>query len=170
MTNCQEISDRMPAVAAGPGAWSAEEVAHLASCADCQAEWRLVGAARRLGAPGSSVDPVAMAARVQERLRAEPAARVISFPSRRGGWLLGLAAAAAIVLAVTVPKGTRSGPAPAAVAIGGTLPELDDLSAAELEAVLKELEGPPAADVTEPSGMSDLNAGELERVLRSWEG
>ena len=49
MTVCEQLSDRMPAVAHGQAGWSAEEQAHLAGCADCRAEWDLVSAASRLG-------------------------------------------------------------------------------------------------------------------------
>ena len=49
MTMCEAVSDRMPAVAAGQGDWTAEERAHLASCSDCGAEWTLVSMASNLG-------------------------------------------------------------------------------------------------------------------------
>ena len=50
MSYCERLSDRMPDVALLRAAWSAEEAAHLASCADCRAEWDLV-----LAALGSSL-------------------------------------------------------------------------------------------------------------------
>lgn len=170
MTDCIDLSDRMPAVAAGRAEWSPAEAAHLAGCADCTAEWRLMAAARGLGATASRVDPAAMAARVTARLAAPAPTRVLRFRLPRGGWVVGLAAAAAVVLAVVVPRRPSVPGPPAAAVAGQALPELDDLSTAELEAILREVEGPPTADVVEPSGMGDLNAGELERVLRSWEG
>lgn len=169
MTDCLDLSDRMPAVAAGRAEWSPAEAAHLAACADCTAEWRLMAAARGLGATARRVDPADVTARVVARLAAPAPTRVLPFRLPRGGWVVGLAAAAAVVLAVVVPR-RPSVPGPAAAVAGQALPELDDLSTAELEAILREVEGPPTADVVEPSGMGDLNAGELERVLRSWEG
>jgi len=91
MSDCERLSDRMPEVALLRAAWSAEEAAHLASCADCRAEWDLVLAAHRLEASAPSVDPATMAAAVQHRLASERMA------DRRGrwGWALGGLAAAA---------------------------------------------------------------------------
>ncbi len=58
MTHCEKLTDRMFLVAQGGSDWSAEEAAHLASCADCGAEWRLVQAAQGLGALAASrIDP-----------------------------------------------------------------------------------------------------------------
>ena len=68
MSDCERLSDRMPEVAMQQAAWTAEEAAHLASCADCRAEWDLVLAARRLESSAPSVDPTAVAAAVQRRL------------------------------------------------------------------------------------------------------
>ena len=85
MSDCERLSDRMPDVALQRAAWSAEEAAHLASCADCRAEWDLVLAARRLEASAPSVDPATIAAAVQHRLASERMADRRS----RWGWALG---------------------------------------------------------------------------------
>jgi hypothetical protein len=97
MTPCQQLSDRMPAVALGRSRWSAAEEAHLLSCVDCQAEWNLVRAAGRLGASSPPLmDPEVTSAEVRRRLADE----------RAGGrrirrWtLVGLGVAAALAVAL----------------------------------------------------------------------
>jgi hypothetical protein len=97
MTLCQQLSDRMPAVALGRSRWSAAEEAHLASCADCQAEWNLVQLAGRLGASSPwTVDPEVIGARVGRRLLD---ARAASRTVRRWA-VVGLGVAAAIAVAL----------------------------------------------------------------------
>jgi hypothetical protein len=97
MTPCQQLSDRMPAVALGRSRWSAAEEAHLASCADCRAEWNLVQLAGRLGASSpSAVNPEMIDARVRRRLGE---ARAGSRAVRRWA-LVGLGVAAAIAVAL----------------------------------------------------------------------
>ena len=126
---CQELSDRMPAVAAGAATWSQEEAEHLRTCADCRAEWAVVSAGRVVGAQ-ASIDADALAARVLHRLRTEPVVR--RFPRRY--WLIGLAAAAVIAI-VLLPARLPRGPAaplssgPAAPPVGRRRPGLDALAA-----------------------------------------
>lgn len=159
----------------GPKVWTDEEAAHLAGCADCRFEVEMIAAARRIGAAqltGFDADRVAAGVRRQLRTRPHDApGRVTSHPGR---WLAGLAAAAAVVLAVrmgipTSPGSSRGAghPLPAVVSV---LHELDGLSEPELEAVLHSI--PPASEALDHQDMallSDLNATDLERVLRSME-
>jgi hypothetical protein len=81
---------------------------------------------------------------------------------------LGLAAAAAVILAVAVGLRNRDNGSTAPSPI---LVELDDLDPAELELVLDAV--PAVVEASMPVGavgMSDLSTSELERVLSSWEG
>lgn len=171
MTLCEGLSDRMPMVAAGRAQWSDEESTHLASCADCAAEWRLIGGVRHLGATVPVGDPALIAVRIRERLAGELSAKVIPLrPRRSTGWMVGLALAAAVVLAIAVPRWSdRSEPGGAGQSTQ-VLSELDDLSATELEAVLKEFDSGPGIGESAPAGTGDLNTDELERILRSMEG
>ncbi len=176
MTACEQLSERMPMVAARRGEWTIDEAAHLASCPDCTAEWRLVGRVRRLGDGLPPVDPASIALRVRERMTAAGAStQVIPIRSPRRTVYWGLAIAAAAVLAVALPRWRSVDPAnPTAdrttVVAGQVLSELDDLSAQELAALLREFPSAPGVEKSEPGGTEDLNLEELERVLRSWEG
>jgi anti-sigma factor RsiW len=168
MTICEQLSERMPAVALGQGAWSDAEREHLESCAECRAEWSLVSETSRLGLDiAAGIDEHHVTERVLGRLRAEGgrAARV-----RRIGWVLGgLAAAAALMLAVwpARPHGRAVVPAVAQV----PLPELDSLGTPELQAVLDSLEGPLGTVQGVDTGeLDDLNAQELQHVLDGLEG
>jgi hypothetical protein len=170
MSDCERLSDRMPDVALQRAAWSAEEAAHLATCADCRAEWNLVLAARRLEARAPSVDPATVAAAVQHRLAAE---RRISGRSR-WGWTLGAAAAAALALVVARAPEPRQETAPA-VAVASDplvpLPELEGLGTAQLDTLLQTLDGPLAGASAQDSTTADDDMDvELEQILASWEG
>jgi hypothetical protein len=172
MSDCERLSDRMPDVALLRAAWSAEEAAHLASCADCRAEWALVLAARRLEASAPSVDPATIASAVQHRLAFERMADRRS----RWGWALGAAAAAAAALALVVAQGPepRHATAPA-VAVAADplvpLPELDGLDTAQLDTLLHALDGPLAGTSAHDSTTVDDDVdAELEQILASWEG
>jgi hypothetical protein len=164
MTVCEQLSDRMPAIAAGEQ-WTAAEAAHLAGCADCAAEWAVVAATHQLGADLPGLNAHHVAERVLGRLRAERAA---VRARRRGLTFAGLAAAAAIAVAVWTgrpagPAGGRTGAADL------SLVELDSLRAPELEALLHSMDrtddGDPLHAV--PSVLDD---GELDRVLEALEG
>jgi len=91
MTICEQLSERMPAVALGQAAWTDAERAHLAACAECGAEWALVSATSRLGLDvAAGLDGHHVTERVLGRLRVEGART----RTRRVGWMLsGLAAA-----------------------------------------------------------------------------
>jgi hypothetical protein len=94
---------------------------HLAACATCRAEERRLRAflaeaagLRREAQPGRDLWP-GIAARI------EPRAKVLRFV-RRGGWLAGLAAAAALIFALV---NTRPGTEPATPE-GGTTAQVSD--------------------------------------------
>lgn len=169
MTICEQLSERMPAVALGQAAWSDTERAHLAECAECQAEWALLAEASRLGLDvAAGIDAHHVTERVLGRLRVEGGrARV-----RRVGWMLGgLAAAAALVLAVW-PARTHPGAIAPAVAEEMPLPELDSLGTPELQAVLDSLDTPLGTTVqgVDTGDLDDLDARELQHVLDGLEG
>ncbi len=177
MTSCEGLIDRMPAVARGAGRWSPEEEAHLAECADCRVEWELVSAAARLGTDlEPALDAHHVSQRVLGRLRD---ARARDRERRRGWTLVGLAAAAAVLLAVWTgrparPAGTGSGAAAGPAEVGQVsipLPELDSLGAPQLEAVLDSLDATFAASPTNtgPAGLGDLDPFELQQILDSLE-
>jgi hypothetical protein len=179
MTNeqCEVLSERMPLVVHGQAEWSAEESAHLAGCADCAAEWRLVQSAATLGASAAArIDPTRLAKQVQ----AEVAARTRAARWKRGGWVSGLAAAAAVALVlwsgrshrpvITAPP-PQSGTATATTDFTLPMAELEGLDSTQLEQVLDGLDAPVGASGTGgvPS-FGDLDDTQLERVLRSLEG
>jgi hypothetical protein len=195
MIHCDTISDRMPAVALGHSAWSADEQAHLDTCPDCQAEWRLVRSTSRLGASLPPLrSPEVMTAGVLGRIASErTAAR-----ARYRVWVaLGLAAAG-IIIAVRIPRSPsttpvpvvpRPGPVattptpprplpapiPAPVIESGeqvvSLPELDDLPDGELQAILGSLDESTAnSPALEGAGLDNLDDHELEDVLGAWAG
>jgi len=182
MTSCTQLSDRMPDVAHGASRWTETEERHLAACADCRAEWELVTAACRLGAPfRPPADPALMASLVLERLaheRRRARFRVRLWPAA------GLAAAAAVILAVWTGVGVRPGgdgargtaprvatAPPDAPRAELPLPELDDLPAEALDSILQALDSPGArADTYELPGLGDPGDRELERALTGLEG
>jgi hypothetical protein len=176
MTDCGWLSDRIPAVVLGRAEWTADEMRHLQGCHVCQQEWEVVRAASRLGQHREAgIDTEAVAASVLQRLQQE---RTVP-PARRRTWALGgLAAAAAILMAIWTGTTTDPGASPpqngslAAARLEIPLPELENLNPAELDTVLQAMDEPnnlrdPGAGEPE---LSDLNSDELERVLDTWEG
>lgn len=171
MTMCEQLSDRMPAVARGAAEWTVEEHAHLAACADCQAEWQLVLTANGLGLDvAAALDAHHVTERVLGRLRVERRSR-----SRRIAWLVsGLAAAAALLLVVRSgrePRRPAVSPAFAGAEI--PLPELDSLRTPELQAVLDGLDNPTASGAVQgvdTGELDDLDSHELQTVLDGMEG
>jgi hypothetical protein len=158
--------ERMVDVAHGRSSWTAPEAAHLGACPECAAEWRLILHATGLGL-GVPIDAERMAGVVLARLAAHPAR--LRWPSR-SRWVVGLAAAAAIVF-FALQAGSGKPTVPAPVPGATVLSELDDLTHEELLTVLDALD-PLPDDVTFPetAPLGDLTPGELERVLRSMEG
>jgi hypothetical protein len=195
MIPCTAVSDRMPDVALGRSRWTTEEERHVATCAECRAEWAIVSAASRLR-PRVTLDPDRVAGGALARLAADRArARTRS----RVWTVAGLAAAAVVALAVwtggsgvgsrrrepgvparapiaaappevprvpgTTPRGATS-PAPVELA----MPELDSLPEEALDSILRVLDEPLARAGDDDSQASDDGDLELERVLAGLEG
>jgi hypothetical protein len=175
MSDCERLSDRMPAVALGQAGWTSDEVRHLEACGSCRREWELVQLASRLGGDVSlSLDPAAIAAGLLRRLDSERE----DVRLRRRAWsFAGLAAAAAVIAAIWT-GGLRDGPSriqPVGTAVAGRLsiplPELESLEPAELDSVLQTMDEPTiSGSASDDPALGDLNNDELERVLDSWEG
>jgi len=172
MSDCERLSDRMPDVAMQRAAWTADEAAHLASCAECRAEWDLVLAAGRLEASAPTVDPTAIAAAVERRLATDRTA------GRRNRWFWagGAAAAAAAAITLAVTRGPEARPEVAPVVAVETdplvpLPELEGLETAQLDTLLQTLDGPLAGTSAADSASVDEDAdAALEQLLATWEG
>lgn len=173
---CEALSDRMPAVARGHALWDAEEASHLSSCADCQAEWALVAPIARRSATPPVMDLDRMVAAVVRESRRDPAVIPITSSTRRRRvvqGLIGLAAAAAVTLAVYTPKAT---PATDDVTLVPTrvktaIPELDALLEDELKVVLATIEDPSTELTPGPlPRLGDLTEAELQQLLESVEG
>ena len=158
---------RFVAVSQGESRWTGSEVAHLDRCPVCRLEWRLVSAARRLGRLESAgIDPERVAGSVIERLAREPVQPARRW-SRRVGWVVAASAAAVLALGVLIPGREPSSPPSVTITV---LHELDDLTPAELEAVLETI--PPAADEAlhvEAAPLGELSVPDLERMLRDME-
>jgi hypothetical protein len=180
MMDCARLSDRMPEVALGRTEWTPEEADHLATCAGCQQEWRLVRLAGGLGEElQAGPDPASVATVVLQRVAAE------RHRVRQRRWsLTGLAAAATIALAVwygggqpgqNLPSPGRmpvaTAPSAGATELAIPLSELDQLQEPELDSLLQTISPPLTSGSTlgEPS-MGDLDDHELEEVLSTWEG
>ena len=163
---CDKLSEKMPAVAGGAATWSAEEAEHLRACADCRAEWAVVSAGAAVGR-GAALDADALAARVLQRLRTEPAVTHLV----RTRWLVGLAAAAAAIALFVVPNRNHRAPAGTqTLEYSIDVPGLGALNAAELTDVLDTFDTPwTETSTTDAPSLDDLDPQELERIERSWE-
>lgn len=167
---CQVLSDRMPLVALGQATWSDEQRRHLAQCADCSAEWRVVEqASRAVSTSPPGLDPELIGARVLHRLSTEPV------PSQRSPrwWLAGagIAAAAALALVVLKPGGPGVATAPLQSALELPMAELDSLDNDQLRLVLESIDEPlETPTMNEAPSMLDLDDQQLERVLGTLEG
>ena len=170
MSECDALVDRMPEVVRGSAAWTPAESAHLRNCAECAAAWTAVRTAAGLGTRETLLEPALVAAGVRGRLAAHRRdARIIR------GWsaVAGLAAAAAVVLFVrSAPPPSVGVQSPVAAEAGPVfLPELDSLSATELQSVLESVDRPVGTLRTlDSQGLSDLSDDELAGVLQSLEG
>ena len=172
MIDCERLSDRMPEVALHGGEWSADEASHLASCAECRAEWELGLAALDLEACAPTVsDPAAVTSTVLRRLAAD---RALTARMRRAWSFAGLAAAAAIVVAVLAGRDPAPPGGVRVATEAGTLvplPELEELETAQLDTLLRSLDRPAAAGSTlDASTLGEYEDGELEQVFATWEG
>lgn len=161
---CAELSERMPAVAAGRGQWTEAELAHLRGCDECRREWEIVSAGSSVAAQ-VTVDADALAVRVLARLRAEPKVR----PLRRLTWVSGLAAAAAVVLyVVTAPS--PDAPDPAAARFMVEVPGLAGLEGDALAEVLEALDSDwTTTSTNDVPSLGDLTPGELAQVGQTLE-
>ncbi len=172
MTHCESIQDRIPLVANGLAEWDTAEAAHVASCPECSAEWRTVMLARQLGdAAARRIDPARVSSAVLLRLASQRRAT----RWKRGGWLAGLAAAAALVLMVRAgsrhPSEAADTSQTVTAALHVPLAELETLDAEELESVLNGLDEPLGSGAApDTPHLGDLDDQQLERVLRSLEG
>lgn len=168
MSECTQLSDRMATVAQGRAGWSSAESAHLASCPDCAAEWRVMQAGARIGAHVAETLPVDfLATRVVAAVTASGRSRSWWLRLR---WLALPAAAAAAVVLVVRPGGepASSGEAAPVVAEAGLLPELEPLTASDLELVMELL--PEPLGPIEIHSFDDLTDDEVTRLLNSLEG
>lgn len=174
MTPCEMLSDRMVLVAHGTAEWTAAETEHLAACADCRHEWRLVKGAPRIGSEAARrTDPARVSAQVLATLAVERRRRRWF----RAGGLVGLAAAAALAIMVSTADWRAPGSDAGSMVAVETdgfhlrLAELESLDEAELEAILDGLEVPLSEGAGgAPPALGDLDDTQLERVLRSLEG
>ncbi len=166
---CQDLSDKMPSVARGDLSWTEAEAQHVAACADCQAEWQIVGAGMAV-AHDVRVDADALADRVLMRLRTEPVVK----PFPRSRWLAGIAAvAAAVFLFSRVIGPAPLPPSPAAPPTASLAVDIPGLTALGEEGLAELLESmaPQWTDtptIDTPS-LDDLDSQELEQVQRLWE-
>ena len=174
MSECGWLSDRMPAVVLGRAQWTQQELQHLNQCGMCQQEWEIVRAVNRLGREaGDALDPSAVAGSLLGRLSG---ARDLQRRRRLAGTFGGLAAAAAVLIALWTgtPGSDGSVPPSASLAAGQLqipLPELQSLDPAELDSVLQTMDDPNGRSPnSEDPDLGDLNSEELEHVLDSWEG
>lgn len=167
--NCQDLSDKMPAVLTGARSWSEAEAQHLAACADCRAEWTVVSSGATV-ASGATVNAEALAERVLLRLRTEPVVK--PFHARK--WLTGVAAVAAAILVIARVMTTAPLPpgpaAPLTAELAVDIPGLHALGEDGLAEVLESM-APLWTDtptIDTPS-LDDLDPRELEQLQRLWE-
>jgi hypothetical protein len=171
-TECERLSDRMPDVARGRAVWGRTDADHLDCCSGCEEEWNLVRLAATHGvAMGRRVDAGEVSSRVLQRLRESPAhAQPAAARWRRALWPIAIAAAVSLVVWGGIPRGT--GPAETPQTELAVLHELDDLTSAELEAMLDLVPDPAAPGfrtLDTPESLGDLSAEELELLLSSME-
>jgi hypothetical protein len=172
---CEALSDRMPAVARGTAAWDAEESAHFAGCAECQAEFALIAPIARSATTAASVNVERITAGVLRQTAA--GTPVVALASRRRNWsrgLIGLAAAAGIVLMVYLarPVAPEAGVAVVPTRMKTAIPELDALLEDELRVVLAAVEEETTQELVPGPlpRLGDLTETELQQLLQSVEG
>lgn len=170
MSECNKLSDRMPAVALGWAEWEPDEAEHLGGCRSCQDEWEVVRLTTRLGEGRlPALDAAGTSQAVLGRLERARLGRL-----RRRAWsFVGLAFAATLVALLWAERPvTRTVVPPAMVAgLQIPLPELDSLQPAELDSVLHTMDEPLVDGSTlDAPSLRDLDAAELESVLDYWEG
>jgi len=163
MMTCDLLSDRMTTVVRGEAQWTGADRDHLESCRDCSAEWDLVRGAASLGDDLAELDTSRLAQRVMDALRV-PSSR----PSllRHLRWAIPAALAASLLFVLVRRDSAGPDPEPA-VPVMSLLPEVEGLTAGELETVLRLL---PTADPGDLRGPEDLNEDELTQMLKDMEG
>lgn len=169
MSDCFQLSDRMPEVLRGQDTWSREDAAHLSACADCRAELDLARAGMALGASAPTADPGRLASQVLLRVRTTARQPVLG-RLRRVGWAV--AAAAVLVLGVSLVVPGPSVPA-AEPGLIAALHELDGLDDAELERLLGRVTGPAsegAMRIDALDAWGDLTDAEWLALLSTLEG
>lgn len=173
MTICDTLRERMPDVALGRASWTEAERLHLAGCADCAREWRVVAAGSVLGQQ-TVVDVSAISERLLARLRDEAAAPAVRrLPWRGAGIGIGLLAAAASVAILIGGPAIRftAGTQKANVTSVALLPELERLTESQLESVLSELDLPDVSvSPMRLPRLGDLTETQLEQLLLGLEG
>ena len=172
MSDCTWLSDRMPSVALGRAEWTADEIQHLSGCSSCRREWELLQATSRLGdRQAAAIDiPSLTRALTNRRVRSADRGR-----KQRAWGFAGLAAAAALVGVLWTGRPDSPPPgSPAAPFVAGLqipLPELEELQAAELDAMLRGMDQPvPDVDTLETADPGGEDAPQLETVYDYWEG
>lgn len=171
MSDCDRLSDRMPAVGRGGSSWTAAEAVHLGQCPSCQTEWELIRVASHLGRDvGAELDSTGTARAVLQRLAHSEAETI----RRRRSWgfaALASAAAAAVIVWAGRPDGIPSPPAkaPAVASLQIPLPELENLLPVELNAVLQTLDEPYVGDSANPAA-GDPDDEDLENGFDTLEG
>ena len=168
MSDCDRLSDRMPAVALGRGRWTREESAISRAAPTAGAEWELVrpggaagrGAARRLDRAGA------------RRLRCCGADLAERRPRGRAArWVAAAAALAAAAVgrrrSRREPSRAMPGRAPVAAGRRCRCAELEAArDRAELDSLLQSMDEPLAGwTMLESPGLGDLDEDELEQVL-----
>lgn len=172
MSDCGALSDRMPAVALGRSAWTAEEAMHLGRCRGCQDEWALIQLGCRLGKDfRADRDPQVATRAVLDRLAQ---ARLDAHSRKRTWGFVAMASAAAVAaMVLTGPPAPTPGAAPRAPELASLriqLPELDNLIPAELNAVLQTMDEPYVGGSADDTVAGDPDDEELDSGLDTWEG
>ena len=166
MSECEGLSAMMPDVLAGRAAWSAAQEAHLMACAECAAEWRLVGLGATLYS-GLVPDTERLVEVVLRGIRSD--ARLL--PLRRLPWrgfALGLAAAASVALAVWVPNRAHETDVVALPSrIGPLLPKLSSLTDEQLDRISLASEGSyGVGEAGAVPHLSDLSESDLTQLSK----
>jgi hypothetical protein len=172
MSDCRLLSDRMPAVALGRSTWDPQEIDHLAACSSCRSEWNLVRLSSGLGRYiGAELDARTISRAVLDRVNSSRE----DARARRGAWgFAGLAAAAAAAVVLWTGSPASRPPVTAAAApvtaLRTPLPELDNLSAGELDAILQTIDEPYWDSAADTSAPGDLDDEALDGGIDTWEG
>lgn len=166
MIDCEHLTDKMPVVVHGGAVWTDEEADHLRDCPSCATEWRVVQAAGRLASSvGDRIDPAVVSRRVFDGVAAAHRRRALRWAG------LAAAAVIILLVWTRGPSFGPGTPTADDGAFRLPLAELESLDTGQLRAVLEGMDGPLGGSATpDAPGLGDLENAELERVLRSLEG